>query len=203
MWRHAIGYDITSVCKNSLKWWDHTDGGTFLQRRIKCSDQIIKGLIKDLLLAGTDTSTVTLEWALSNLLNHPDVLMKARAELDCQYPAAPLLVPHMSFNDCTIEGYDVPSGTMILVNAWDIHRDPKLWDDATSFKPKRFESGQDQNSHKLIPFGIGRRACPGAGLAQRTMGLTLASLIQCFEWERVSEEEIDMAEGNGISLCEF
>ncbi|KAB1207044.1 Isoflavone 2'-hydroxylase [Morella rubra] len=192
------------------------------------SDQIIKGLIKDLLLAGTDTSAVTLEWALSNLLNHPDVLMKARAELDCQvgqeklveeqdvsrlhylqsivsetlrlYPAAPLLVPHMSSNDCTIGGYDVPSGTMILVNAWDIHRDPKVWDDATSFKPERFESGQDQNSHKLIPFGIGRRACPGAGLAQRTMGLTLASLIQCFEWERVSEEEIDMAEGNGISM---
>ncbi|KAB1207046.1 Isoflavone 2'-hydroxylase [Morella rubra] len=191
------------------------------------SDQIIKGLVMSLLLAGTDTSAVTLEWAMSNLLNHPDVLKKARAELDSQigqeklveepevsrlhyvqniisetlrlYPAAPLLVPHMSSSDCTIGGYDVPSNTMILVNAWAIHRDPTVWDDATSFKPERYESGQE-HTHKLMPFGTGRRACPGAGLAQRTIGLTLASLIQCFEWERVSVEEVDMTEGNGISM---
>jgi isoflavone 2'-hydroxylase len=164
---------------------------------------------------------------MSNLLNHPDVLKKAKTELDNQireedlmdepdvpklrylqsiisetlrlYPATPLLVPHMSSNDCTIEGYDVPHNTMLLVNAWAIRRDPKMWDDATSFKPERFESSE-ADPYKLMPFGLGRRACPGAGLAQRTVGLTLGSLIQCFEWERVSEEKVDMTEGNGITM---
>ena len=180
-----------------------------------------------LLLAGTDTSAVTLEWAMTNLLNHPNILKKARDEIDSQigeeklieesdvsklpylqsiisetlrlYPATPLLVPHMSSADCTIEGYDVPSGTMLLVNAWAIHRDPKVWDDATSFKPERFENCE-VNGHKLMPFGIGRRACPGAGLAQRTVSLTLGSLIQSFEWERVTTKEVDINEGSGITM---
>ena len=180
-----------------------------------------------LLLAGTDTSAVTLEWAMTNLLNHPDILKKVRDEVDSQigeeklieesdisklhylqsiisetlrlYPAAPLLVPHMSSANCTIGGYDVPSGTMLLVNAWAIHRDPKVWDDATSFKPERFENGKSEG-HKLMSFGIGRRTCPGAGLAQRTVSLTLASLIQSFEWERVTKEEVDIHEGSGLTM---
>ena len=115
------------------------------------------------------------------------------------YPAAPLLLPHMSSEDCTIGGHDIPRETMLLVNAWAIHRDPNIWDDATSFKPERFESGES-NVNKLMPFGLGRRACPGAGLAQRTVGLTLGSLIQCFEWERISKEEVDMVEGSGLSM---
>ncbi|KAB9111194.1 hypothetical protein FH972_026975 [Carpinus fangiana] len=192
------------------------------------TDQIIKALILvSLLLAGTDTSSVTLEWAMSNLLNHPDMLKKVRAELDSQigeenlidepdisklrylqsiisetlrlYPAAPLLVPHMASDDCTIGGYDVPRNTMLLVNAWAIHRDPKLWDEAVSFKPERFECVEAE-AHKLMPFGLGRRACPGAGIAQRTVGLALGSLIQCFEWERVGKEKVDMAEGNGLTM---
>jgi isoflavone 2'-hydroxylase len=184
-------------------------------------------IVQSLLLAGTDTSAVTLEWAMSNLLNHPNLLKKARAELDSQigeenlmdepdiselhylqsiisetlrlYPAAPLLVPHMASDDCTIGGYDVPRNTMLLVNAWAIHRDPKVWDDAASFKPERFECVEVE-AYKLMPFGLGRRACPGQGLAQRTVGLALGSLIQCFEWERVGKEKVDMTEGNGITM---
>ena len=180
-----------------------------------------------MVFAGTDTSVVTLEWVVSTLLNHPDVLKKAKDDLDCKigqensidepdisklcylqniisetlrlYPAAPLLVPHMSFDDCTIGGYNVPHDTISLVNAWAIHRDPRVWDDATGFKLERFESGKTE-PHKLMPFGLGRRSCPGAGLAQRTVGLTLGSLIQCFEWERVSDAEVDMAETNGLTM---
>ncbi|XP_050367205.1 cytochrome P450 81E8-like [Argentina anserina] len=191
------------------------------------TDQIIKGLIVVLLLAGTDTSAVTLEWAMSNLLNHPHMLKKARAELDSHlgpdrlvdepdvlklpylksivsetlrlYPAAPLLLPHLSSEDCTIGGFDLPRDTMVLINAWAIHRDPAVWEDPESFKPERFERGEDE-SHKLMPFGLGRRACPGAALAQRVVGLTLGSLIQCFEWERVDEKEIDMTEGKGLTM---
>ncbi|KAM5576690.1 cytochrome P450 81E8 [Rosa sericea] len=190
------------------------------------TDQIIKGLIMVLLQAGTDTSAVTLEWIMSNLLNHPHVLKEARAELDSHlgldllvdepdvsklpylqsiisetlrlYPP-PLLVPHLSSDDCTIGGFDVPRDTMVMVNAWAIHRDAELWDDPESFKPERFKNGE-HDSYKLMPFGLGRRACPGMSLAQRVVGLTLGSLIQCFEWERVDDKNVDMTEGKGVTM---
>ncbi|TYI72880.1 hypothetical protein E1A91_D07G090300v1 [Gossypium mustelinum] len=191
------------------------------------TDEIIKGLMLVLLLAGSDTTSVTLEWTMTNLLNHPEVLKKAQAEIDTEigqenlideidvsklkylqsiileaqrlYPAIPLLLPHVASIDCTIGGYNVPRGTTVLMNAWSIHRDPQLWDDPTSFKPERFEN-DDSQSHKIMPFGLGRRACPGSGLALRVIGLTLGSLIQCFDWERVDGKQIDMTEGIGGTM---
>lgn len=190
-------------------------------------DEVIKAIIVVLLLAGTDTSAVTMEWAMSLLLNHPNVLEKARTELDIHVgkdrliheqdlpklpylhsiimetfrltPTVPLLVPHEPSADCRVGGYDLPSGTMLLVNAWEIHRDPQVWDDPTSFKPERFEGVQVEPS-KLMPFGMGRRSCPGAGLAQRVVGVALGSLIQCFEWQRVGPKKVDLAEGIGITM---
>ncbi|KAK2972532.1 hypothetical protein RJ640_006598 [Escallonia rubra] len=154
-----------------------------------------------------------MEWALSLLVNHPKVLEKARAELDSYvgqdrlvyetdipklqylqsivnetlrlYPTAPLLVPHESSDDSTVGGFDVPRGTMLLVNAWAMHRDRAVWDDPTTFKPERFE-GRENGGHNFVPFGMGRRQCPGAGLANRVVALALAAMIQCFDWERVS-----------------
>ncbi|KAK8650907.1 hypothetical protein V6N13_140528 [Hibiscus sabdariffa] len=84
--------------------------------------------------------------------------------------------------------------------------DPNSWEDPTGFKPDRFENGEelegneDSQSPKLMPFGLGRSACPGEGLAQRVVGLTLGALIQCFEWERIDRQEIDMVEGTGITM---
>ncbi|KAL3813650.1 hypothetical protein ACJIZ3_014918 [Penstemon smallii] len=191
------------------------------------SDMMIKANIMLMLLAGSDTSAVTMEWAISALLNHPDKLDKARAEVDSLvgnerlidesdishlpylqnitsetfrlFPAAPLLVPHESSADCKIAGYDIPKGTILQVNAWAIHRDPTIWDDTTSFKPERFEAGEVAPP-KLVPFGMGRRSCPGSGLAERVIRLTLASLIQCFEWKRVGEAKVDLTEGKGTSM---
>lgn len=181
--------------------------------------------------AGTDTSSITIEWAMSLLLSHPHVLENAAAELDDKvghsrlvseddlsnlpylnsiinetlrlYPAAPLLVPHESSEDCTVAGFDVPAGTMLLVNAWAIHRDAALWDEPIKFEPERFEKGgaAAAEGYKFLPFGMGRRRCPGEGLAMRVVGLTLATFVQCFEWEKVSpEEELDMAEGPGLTM---
>ncbi|KAF8023164.1 hypothetical protein BT93_F0612 [Corymbia citriodora subsp. variegata] len=192
------------------------------------SDDIIKGHILSILAAGTDTSTVTIEWAMSLLLNHPDVMKKAQAELDNivgrnrlvdeadihklpylqnivnevlrLFPPAPLLVPHESAKDCIVGGFDVPRGTMILVNAWAIQRDPKVWDHPTSFKPERYEGLEGDHAYRLLPFGMGRRSCPGAGLANRVVSLALAALIQCFKWELVGEELVDLSEGMGITM---
>ncbi|GER40634.1 cytochrome P450 [Striga asiatica] len=191
------------------------------------NDTIIKGIISDMLLAGTDTSAVTVEWAMSALLNNPEKLQKARIEIDNLvgkdrlinesdvpklhylqhiisetfrlFPAAPLLVPHEASTDCTIGGYHIPRGTILMANAWAIHRDPKIWDDPTSFIPERFEAAEIGPT-KLMPFGLGRRSCPGMGLAQRVVGLTLASLIQGFDWERVDEALVDLTEGTGLSM---
>ncbi|KAI3451969.1 hypothetical protein Pfo_008634 [Paulownia fortunei] len=191
------------------------------------TDQTIKGFMTNMIIAGTDTSVATIEWAMSLLLNHPDVLQKAKLELDSQvghqrlleeqdlpnlhylrniifetfrmFPPGPLGVPRESSADCKVGGYDVPRGTILLVNSWAIHRDPEVWDEPTSFKPERFE-GREVETQTLMPFGMGRRTCPGAGLGQRMVGLALGSLIQCFEWERVVLEEVDLAEGVGLTM---
>ncbi|XP_051152724.1 cytochrome P450 81Q32-like [Andrographis paniculata] len=191
------------------------------------SDDIIKGIIMVMLTAGTDTSAVTIEWAMSCLLNNPEKLTKARVEIDgltggnrlieesdlpnLQYlqhivsetlrlfPAAPLLVPHESSSACKIGGFDIPGGTILLVNAWAIHRDPNIWDDPDSFIPERFEGGGsgEIGAAKVMAFGMGRRACPGTALANRIVGLTVGSLIQGFDWEGTV---VDMSEGEGVTM---
>ncbi|KAF8410153.1 hypothetical protein HHK36_002675 [Tetracentron sinense] len=185
-----------------------------------------------LLSAGTDTLAVTMEWAMSLLLNHPEVLKKAQAEIDVHveqgrlvdesdlvklpylhciinetlrmYPAGPLLEPHESSEDCTVGGFNVPRGTMLLVNSWAIHNDPAIWAEPTKFIPERFVAiggERDRERLKLIAFGSGRRGCPGEGLAMRVVGLALASLIQSLEWERVGDEMVDLSEGTtGLTL---
>ncbi|RRT40150.1 hypothetical protein B296_00040138 [Ensete ventricosum] len=167
---------------------------------------------------------------MSLLLNNPEVLHIARAELDAKigqgrmaeeedipdlpylncivneilrlYPAGPLLMPHESSQDCTVGGYDVPRGTMLLVNVWAIHRDPNTWDEPEEFKPERFqcEGEKEEARLRMLPFGAGRRKCPGEGLAMRLIGLALATLIHCFEWEKLPGEEVDMTEGQGLSM---
>ncbi|KAL1198702.1 Cytochrome P450 81Q32 [Cardamine amara subsp. amara] len=189
------------------------------------TDEIIKGLVLVMLLAGTDTGALTLEWVMANLLNHPEVLMKMKTEINdivsegrlveesdvgkCTYlndvisetlrlyPPAPLLVPHASSDDCKVAGYDIPRGTWLFINAWAIHRDPKVWDEPEVFKPERFES--EIHGGKFLPFGRGRRACPGMGLAQLILDLALGSMVQCFDWEKVDDVAVDMSEGRGLT----
>jgi cytochrome P450 len=168
-----------------------------------------------------------MEWIMSLLLNNPDVLHKARDEIDKTvgfdrlikeadlpnvpylhciinetlrlYPVVPLLVPHESSKDCLVGGYSIPGGTMLLVNVYAMQRDPNIWEEPTKFKPERFEGGKAEGRW-MLPFGMGRRGCPGESLAKKVMGLAIGTLIQCFEWERVGEEEVDVTEGSGITM---
>ncbi|KAF5808928.1 putative cytochrome P450 [Helianthus annuus] len=170
-----------------------------------------------------------MEWSLSLLLNHPQVLQKAQNEIDKKtgkvrlvdesdmvdlpylrciinesfrlYPTVPLLLPHESSQDCIIEGYNIPRGTMLLVNQWAIHHDPKLWTEPERFNPERFKGLEGtRDGFKMMPFGSGRRGCPGEGLAVRMLGSTLGVLIQCFNWEPLSDNTIDMMEGLGVTM---
>ncbi|KAK8999571.1 hypothetical protein V6N11_070732 [Hibiscus sabdariffa] len=194
------------------------------------TDEVIKGLLQDILSAGTDTTAVTVEWAMTNLLNNEAALNKARAELDLHFgedklvneadlpklrylqnvvtetlrlhPAVPLLVPHMNSEDCTIGNYHIPKGTMLFVNASAIQRDPNVWDQPMNFRPNRFEQDgeNDQRDPKMMPFGIGRRSCPGMELAQQIVGSVLGQMIQLFEWKRIDEKMIDIEEGKGLTM---
>lgn len=103
-----------------------------------------------------------------------------------------------------VGGFDVPRYAMLVVNAWAIQRDPEVWEDPTEFKPERYERwvelDEGSEGYKLIAFWAGRRGCPGAGLANRLVGLALGRLIQSFEWERIGEENLDMGECLGFTM---
>ncbi|XP_047969948.1 cytochrome P450 81Q32-like [Salvia hispanica] len=193
------------------------------------TDDIIRTLMLVMLVAGTDTSAGTTEWALSLLLNHPDALRKAQAEIDARvghdrlldesdiadlpylrcvinetlrmFPPGPLLIPHESSQECVVGGYSVPAETILLVNVWALHNDPKSWPEPREFRPERFEKLDGyRDGFKLIPFSAGRRGCPGEGLAVRIVAFSLGALLQCFDWERPGEELVDMTEGPGLTM---
>uniref|UniRef100_A0A9I9DDC3 Cytochrome P450 81E8-like n=1 Tax=Cucumis melo TaxID=3656 RepID=A0A9I9DDC3_CUCME len=186
-----------------------------------------KTMIEVLLLAGTEGSINTMEWLLSLLLNHPHSLRRAQMEIDNvvgktnrlleesdlthlpylrslihetlrMYPPGPLLIPHESSQDCHVGGFHVPAGTMLFVNVWAIQNDPTVWVEPEKFNPDRFKS--DGEGFKWMPFGAGRRRCPGESLGLRVVGLVIGSLIQCFEWESMGGKCIDMSEGGGLTL---
>ncbi|XP_048554318.1 cytochrome P450 81Q32-like [Triticum urartu] len=191
------------------------------------SDKVIRALCLSILQTGTDTSSSTIEWGMAELLNHPNAMAKARVELDevvgtgrlmeeadlpslpylqCiiteilrLHPIAPLLAPHESSAACSIAGYDIPAGTMLLVNIHTMHRDARVWEEPARFSPERFEGGRGEGKW-MLPFGMGRRGCPGEALGVKMVGLALGTLVQCFEWRRVGDEEVDMAEGSGLTM---
>ncbi|KAH9687339.1 Xanthotoxin 5-hydroxylase CYP82C4 [Citrus sinensis] len=173
-------------------------------------DRINKAICLALILAATDTTTVILTWVISLLLNHRDILNKAQNELDIQvgtkkqvnesdikklvylqailkeakrlYPAVPLLVPHESMEECTVNGYH-----------------------PCKFQPKRFLTRHKDidvkgQNFELLPFSSGRRMCPGVSFALQIMQLTLASLLHGFDIAIPSNELLDMQEGLGLTL---
>ena len=164
--------------------------------------------------AGSDTTYTVLEWAMTELLRHPQVMTQLQNEVrgiaqdklliteddldKMQYlkaviketlrvhPPIPLLLPRESTRDTKIMGYDIAAGTQVLTNVWAIGRDPTLWDEAEDFRPERFLNssidfrGQD---FELIPFGAGRRGCPGILFAAMAIEIVLANIVHRFDLE--------------------
>ncbi|KAH7685238.1 Premnaspirodiene oxygenase protein [Dioscorea alata] len=122
------------------------------------------------------------------------------------HPPAAFLLPREAREECTINGHAVPCKTRVMVNVWAIGRDPEKWEDAEKFKPERFEKSlvhyKGQN-FELLPFGAGRRGCPGVGLGSVVVELALANLLHGFDWEMpegMKDEDVDMEESFGIVL---
>ncbi|KAL6639404.1 hypothetical protein ACP70R_023134 [Stipagrostis hirtigluma subsp. patula] len=192
------------------------------------SDKSICAFCITSLEAGTISTVYTVEWAMSLLLNYPDVMKKARNEIDAcvgkpvrlleaadlpklqylrciiletlrLYPVVPFLVPRESSADCTVRGFHIPKGTILLVNTFAIHRDPEIWDEPANFIPERFQDGKREDK-MVLPFGMGRRRCPAENLGMQMAGLALGTMIQCFEWERVGHDLVDMDQDTGVTM---
>ncbi|CDP17013.1 unnamed protein product [Coffea canephora] len=182
---------------------------------VKLERHGVKAFTLDLLVGGTESSAMTVEWAISELLKKPELFEKAIQELDRvigqnrwvtekdipnlpyveaivketlrMHPVAPMLVPRF------------------LVNVWTIGRDPELWKNPQEFCPARFigkeidVKGQD---YELLPFGSGRRKCPGYSLGLKVVQSTLANLLHGYNWKLpgdMNPEELDMGEIFGLT----
>lgn len=191
------------------------------------TDEFIKGFAITMIVAGIDTTSNTVEWALTLLLNNPEKLKKLQTEIDEKVgdnrlvqesdvqnlpylqsviteslrvkPSGPMMVPHEASEDCTVGGYNVTKGTILLVNAQRILSDPDTWVEPMKFEPERYLDGNCDVSKMLI-FGMGRMRCPGEVFARRMVGSVLGSLVQCFDWTTVGEEMIDMTEDVAITM---
>ncbi|CAM0880506.1 unnamed protein product [Alopecurus aequalis] len=117
----------------------------------------------------------------------------------------PLLLPRETLEDTELLGYRVPAQTRVMINVWAIGRDPGTWERAEEFVPQRFMDGPTEynlrQDFSFVPFGAGRRGCPGVGFAAPSMELALASLLYHFDWELANgASKLDMSELSGISV---
>ncbi|XP_062193121.1 indole-2-monooxygenase-like [Phragmites australis] len=199
----------------------------------------IKAILIDMFGAGTDTSSLVLELAMAELMRNPQLMTKLQSEVRKNtpkgqemveednlagmaylravvketlrlHPPAPLLVPHLSMAACDIDGYTIPSGTRVTINAWAISRDPESWEKPEEFMPERFMDGGSAatidfkgKNFEFVPFGAGRRICPGQNLGLATVEIMLANLMYCFDWglpAGMEKEDIDMTEVFGLTV---
>ncbi|KAL0301081.1 UNVERIFIED_CONTAM: cytochrome [Sesamum radiatum] len=122
------------------------------------------------------------------------------------HPPIPLLLPRECHDRCAIDGYEIPAKTRVMVNAWALGRDPEYWKEAESFKPERYldinSADYKGNNFEYIPFGAGRRICPGMSFGLANVELPLAMFLYHFDWllpEGIKPERVDMTETFGVT----
>lgn len=206
---------------------------------VPITDDNLKALVMDMFVAGTDTTSSTLEWVMTELARHPLAMKMVQEEVrrvaskggggkggggveerhlqELHYmkaaikeamrihPPVPLLVPRESMESCKLDGHYIPARTRVLINTYRIGRDPESWDDPLEFRPERFLNtdidfkGQD---FRFLPFGGGRRGCPGFSFGLATVEFALARLLYHFDWELppgVESDTMDMSETFGLA----
>ncbi|WCJ37068.1 cytochrome P450 family 71 subfamily B polypeptide 4 [Euphorbia peplus] len=193
----------------------------------------IKGALLEMFGAGSDTSSKTIEWAMAELMRHPTEMRKVQEEVrrvfrstgkveesrldELEYlklviketlrihpPGA--LVPRECTETTSIGGYDIHPKTKVVVNVWAINRDPSIWTEPEKFWPERFRNNpiNYHGTHfELIPFGAGKRICPGITLATINLELFLANLLYHFDWkfpDGITAETLDMTDVLGGTI---
>ncbi|KAF7838253.1 cytochrome P450 71A1-like [Senna tora] len=124
------------------------------------------------------------------------------------HPPVPLLLPRKTSSGVKLRGYNIPPKTNVYINAWAIQRDPEIWERPQEFVPERFENNEVDfkgQYFELIPFGIGRRGCPGISFGIAVVELVLANLLYWFDWKlpgvnTTSAQDIDMTETYGVTV---
>ncbi|CAL5375060.1 unnamed protein product [Camellia sinensis] len=160
----------------------------------------------DISAAGIDTTYSALEWVFAEPLKHPKVLRELQNQVrrignDKQY-----IIPRRSTRDVKLMGYDIAAGTRVITSAWAIGRDPLSWDEPEEFRPERFlNTSIDFKGHdfELIPFGAGRRGCPGIQFATAVDELALAKPVYKFDFavpNGARGEDLDMSEAIGLTV---
>ncbi|XP_072044317.1 cytochrome P450 2J2-like [Amphiura filiformis] len=180
-----------------------------------------------LFLAGTETSTTTLRWALLYMIMYPEIQAKVQQEIDTvvgrmrmpqwadrvllPYTEAvlleiqrirtvlPLGVPHVASEDTTLAGYYIPKGTYVVANVWALHNDPDVWAEPDQFKPERFldEDGKLSYREELIPFSTGNRVCLGENLAKMEVFLFFTYILHSFTITNPNDAKAPSMKGIG------
>ncbi|KAG6654855.1 tryptamine 5-hydroxylase-like [Carya illinoinensis] len=200
---------------------------------VPITDDNLKALVLDMFVAGTDTSSATLEWTMTELFRHPMVMKKAQEEVRNiasstgkfeeshlphlnylkaviketmrLHPPVPLLVPRESMEKCNLDGYEIPAKTRVLVNSYAIGRDPKSWENPLEYNPERFmdvDIDAKDKDFRFLPFGGGRRGCPGYSFALATVEIALARLLCHYDWalpQGVGADDMDLSEIFGLA----
>ncbi|XP_022717889.1 cytochrome P450 71D10-like [Durio zibethinus] len=197
------------------------------------SSNNIKSVILDIFAAGSETSSTIVEWSMSELLKNPRLMEKAKAEVrqvsnDKGYVDEEVfhelkflksviketlrrhnpvpLIPRECRENCKLGGYEIPVKTKVLINSWAITRDPRYWNEPEIFNTGRFlNSSLDYKGtdFQYIPFGAGRRICPGISFALANIELQLAQFLYHFDWmlpNGMKYEDLDMTDAPGLTI---
>uniref|UniRef100_M8BPM0 Cytochrome P450 98A1 n=1 Tax=Aegilops tauschii TaxID=37682 RepID=M8BPM0_AEGTA len=188
-----------------------------LRDKYDLSDDTVIGLLWDMITAGTDTTVITVEWAVAELVRNPVVQQKVQEELDrvvgCDRVLSETDFPNLPYLQAVVKESlrlhpATPprprGGASVTVNVWAIARDPKAWDSPLEFRPERFLhdnidiKGCD---YRVLPFGAGRRVCPGAQLGINLVASMIGHLLHHFTWalpDGTRTEDLDMMESPGL-----
>ncbi|CAI0415101.1 unnamed protein product [Linum tenue] len=195
---------------------------------IPLTNDTIKAIIMDMFSGGIETTSITVEWTISELMRNPSVMERAQEEVRNMFggegnvneeglsnltyldlviqetlrlhPALPLLLPREARERAEIHGYEIPSQTKVIINAWAIGRDPRYWTEPDKFLPERYfvrPTNFKGKDFEFIPFGSGRRMCPGMSFGLVMVKLALANLLYHFDWylpTGTTPENLDMTE---------
>ncbi|EEF48742.1 premnaspirodiene oxygenase isoform X1 [Ricinus communis] len=201
--------------------------------QVPLTNDSIKAAILEMFGAGSDTSSKTTEWAMSELMRNPTEMRKAQEEVrrvfgetgkvdetrlhelkflklvvkeTLRLHPAIALIPRECRERTKVDGYDIKPTARVLVNVWAIGRDPNVWSEPERFHPERFVNSSVDfkgTDFELLPFGAGKRICPGILVGITNLELVLAHLLYHFDWkfvDGVTSDSFDMREGFGGAL---
>ncbi|XP_070032834.1 cytochrome P450 71AU50-like [Nicotiana tomentosiformis] len=187
-----------------------------------------------MLMAAMDTSATSVEWILTELLRHPNVMKKLQKELEevvgiekivkepdlenlkyldmvakegLRLHSVVPLMHHEAMEECVVNGFHIQKGSRIMINCYAVQRDPNVWPEPEKFFPERFVGSSidiRRRDFQLLPFGSGRRSCPGMQLGVTIIRLVVAQLVHCFDWEisnGMQPLDLEIDEQFGLVTC--